>query len=370
MREIAIVAGEVSGDLHAAKLVREINAIDPSLKFFGLGGPAMSSAGVEVHFDLTRLAVMGFVEVVRNYFFFKRLLLWMDYQLEKRKPSALVLVDFPGFNLRLAEKAKCRGVPVIYYISPQVWAWRPGRIEKIKALVKKMIVILPFEKAFYDGFGMDVTYVGHPLLDGETFSKTFRTPVPGASRIIGILPGSRETEVASLLPVMLESAGGIGKEFPDARFLIFKAPGVSAGVINTGIEKAGFCVQVVEGMNYEKISECSLLLVASGTASLEIGLLCRPMVVLYRTRWLSYLIFRHFILVRYISLVNLILGRQVVPEFVQSNAKPEKIIAGCLEILKNKSVMDNMISGLKELRDRIGPSGASRRAAEEIINTI
>ena len=297
---IVIIAGEASGDLHAAHLVRELRTLNPELRFSGLGGQDMRRAGVEIYEDLTRMAVVGFVEVLRHYPEIKRIFDLILAKILLLRPAAVILVDYPGFNLRLARILKRHGIKVIYYISPQVWAWKKNRVFQIQRDVDLMLVLFPFEKEFYARYQIDVTFVGHPLVETVRATAPRGQVLAGAGlnprqRTIGLLPGSRRKEIETLLPIMLQTARILKKEDPAVQFLLIKAPTVEPGWLTPQIKNSGLDIKVIDGDIYNGIHACDACLVASGTATLETALLERPMVIIYKTAWITWLLAKIFV---------------------------------------------------------------------------
>jgi len=364
-----LVAGEASGDMHGAKLVAAMREQAPDLNVCGIGGPALAAQGVEILYDSSRLAVVGIVEVISHSRFIREAMRTLVKRLRECPPSLLILIDYPDFNLILAKKAKRLGIPVFYYISPQVWAWRSGRVKTIKKLVDRLAVILPFEKDFYQKRGMEVEYVGHPLMD------TVRTAVPRAeflqslgiapeSTVIGILPGSRRREIAGMLPVFLAAAKLLQGQLVKPVFLLPLAPTLSEDdLLANGLAEAGVEVRVIRENRYELMAACNAVMAASGTVSLELAILDVPMVISYRVSPLTYFLGRRLIKVRYASLVNLVAGREVVPELLQDEAVPEKIATATVRLVADQAERALMLTGLAEVRERLGGAGASARAA-------
>jgi len=316
--------------------------------------------------DLAGKAVMGFSEVARSFRSIRRVFMDTVAYLRERRPDCLVAIDYPGFNLRLAQRARALGVPVVYYISPQVWAWKKRRIHTIAQNVKKMLVILPFEEALYRAAGVDCAYVGHPLLDHIA-----ATEIRGAYRgacVIGLLPGSREQEVARLLEPMIGVARGIRQARPDARFV---APCVDEARERQVRHIAGdFPLETVVAKPYEVLDAARFCLVASGTATLETALFGVPMAILYRTSALNYWLARRLVNVDHIGLVNILAGRGIVPEFIQADACVEKVLPAALELVAGSRAREQMLADLREVRDSLGGPGASARAAAEILGVV
>lgn len=361
--EIAIVAGEVSGDIQGGKLAGEIKKIMPDIKIWGIGGHEMQREGVELVSDITELAVVGFWEVLKNYRRIKKVFYNILKEIETRHPKAVILVDYPGFNLRLARKVKSLGIPIIYYISPQVWAWGKGRIKKISKLIDKMIVIFPFEKEFYEKEGVPVEFVGHPIIDvlASRVSKRdeFRKEIgvlPN-EKLIGILPGSRVQEVRRHLPVFLKAA----KKIKNARFVI----GAASNNICEMIKNTPFPVLV--GRTYDIMEASDLILTSSGTATLETACFGTPIVVIYKLNFLTYFFIRHIINIPNIAMVNIVCGERVVPELVQSRASAKSVEREAIKILEDSS---GIMGKLSQIKYKLGTPGAVQRAAKIICEVI
>lgn len=369
---IIIVAGETSGDIHGSLLVRELKVLHPQLTFSGLGGPRLRQAGVTLYEDLTQIAVVGFWEVLKNFFKFKKIFDNVLRRIEETKPAAVILVDYPGFNLRLARAIKKRQIPtkVIYYISPQVWAWKESRVNLIRQVVDQMIVLFSFEKKFYQKRGFAVEFVGHPLMDHiqvkQTKEQTLAALGWNANRLtIGILPGSREKEVDQILGPMLGAARKIYQEFSSVQFLILKAPSISSTRIARFLPLQDLPILVVDH-SYDFLNACDVCLVASGTATLETAILGKPMVVIYRTSLLTWALAKMLIKIPYIGLVNVVAGKKVVAECIQFDANAKKIAEELRAIFTNEPRVAEIKSELRNVKESLGESGASRRAAQKI----
>jgi lipid-A-disaccharide synthase len=374
-KSIFIVAGEASGDKHAARLIREAKSIMPGLRVEGLGGEKMRQAGCELRTDLVSAAVMGFVQVIANIRFFRRLLHETVDHIEKHSPDAVVLVDYPGFNMRLASKVKKLGIPIIYYISPQVWAWRSGRINRIAELVDKMMVILPFEEKIYKKAGIDVEHVGHPLIDSISESKpdpNFLESIdaPNRDSIIGLLPGSRKQEITNFLPVLLEAARIIVERMPDATFLIPCSGPDNMATVKNVIGSEDIPVNVFLGKIHEVARASRCCIVSSGTATLEVACFLTPLIVVYKTGHLAWLLSRKLIHVEHISLVNIIAGKEVVPELLQYRMRPELLAETAVELCQNGKERKAMIEELAKVREGLGEPGASKRAAAVVCEFL
>ncbi|MHB8770700.1 MAG: lipid-A-disaccharide synthase [Syntrophales bacterium] len=366
--KVMIVAGEASGDLHGGNLVREMRRIDAGISFTGVGGRRMQAEGVELLADAADMAVVGLTEVVFKLGTILRVMRRLKASLASERPDLVILIDYPDFNLPLARAARKHGIKVLYYISPQVWAWRKGRIATIRKSVNRMAVILPFEEAFYRGAGVDVTFVGHPLLD------EVKTRYPRAEAMkrfglrdeaitVGILPGSRQSEVARLLPEMLGACRILTEKLSPLQFLLPLAGTVDHAVVRDILRQFPLKVNVIRDEMSDVVAVSDVAIVASGTATLETALLETPMVVVYKVSALSYAIGRRFISVDHISLVNLIAGRTVVPELIQDDASPERIAAEVRELIVQRAKAREMKSALAEIRGSLGTPGASARTA-------
>jgi len=367
-KKVMIIAGEASGDMYGAKLVEEAHRLDSSVRFFGIGGQAMRDAGVDTLVDSREMAVMGIVEVVAHFGVIYRAFRLMESLLKERHPDLLILIDYPGFNLRLAAKAKAAGVKVLYYITPQVWAWHSSRARKIARLVDYAAVILPFEVPIFEGVGLPVTFVGHPLLDmavptmtrGEA-QKSFGLD-PGR-RVVGLFPGSRRREIVSLLPVMLEAAESLRERFGDLQFILPQAPGVERGLLDSFIGSADLDVTVVEGKSYDVIQTCDLIIAASGTVTMEIALFGVPMVIVYKVAPLTYAIGKRLVQVDHVGICNIIAGERVVPELIQHEAEPARIFAETERMLSDTRLYEAVRQKLLGVRARLGQPGAPARVA-------
>lgn len=359
-------AGESSGDIHGANLIRALVAEDAALECEGLGGRHMAAAGMELRYDLAGRAIMGFTEIVKSFAFIRKLFHETVDHLSRTKPDALVVIDYPGFNLRLAKRAKAMGIPVVYYISPQVWAWKKGRIHTIAQCVEKMLVILPFEEKLYADAAVDCAYVGHPLLDHlatVTIEGKFSEGL-----VIGLLPGSREQEIRRILGVMIDVARGIRDAYPEARFV---TPCVDeAREAQVRVMAGDFPLETLVGQTYELLDGARFCLVASGTATLETALFGVPMAVLYKVSTPTYWLARLLVDVDAIAMVNILAGRKIVPEFVQNGARRDTILKTALELIDDTPERETMLDDLSHIRDTLGGSGASKSAAHAVLDVI
>jgi len=359
-RRIYIIAGEPSGDLHGKNLVLALKDKNPNLRFKGFGGDKMEAAGVELTEHIRNTSFMGFFEVVKNLKTIFGLFKKVEQDLKEWRPELIILVDYPGFNLRVAKMATELGIRVVYYISPQIWAWKKSRLKQIRAYVDKMLVILPFEKVFYKDNGVEVHFVGHPLLD--EIQKDIFIEVNRKNHSLALLPGSRKQEISRMLPVMLRASAA----FPQFRVIVAGAPGQTESFYQTIINDSGIKAELRMNKTYEVLSQAEYAWVTSGTATLEAALFEVPQIVCYRGGWLSYLIGRMLVNIKYISLVNLILDKPLVKELIQFSMNSRNLVK------QQKKLMDPvhykyLLSEYKELRFKLGNKGASERAATEIL---
>ncbi|MFZ0131812.1 MAG: lipid-A-disaccharide synthase [Desulfobacterales bacterium] len=365
---VMIVAGEASGDQHGAKLVAEMRRSNPDIFFCGIGGRALAAAGVRILVDAAELAVVGITEVFDKLPVVFRSLALVKKLLQSLEPDLLILIDFPDFNLRVATIARKIGIPVLYYISPQIWAWRRGRVRKIGKLVSHMAVILPFEAEFYADHGIPVTFVGHPLLDrGSGKEDTGEEIENSACRTrIGLLPGSRTGEIERLLPVMLEAAAKMIRQDPRLTFTVSVAPTVEKKIIEGMIPRWGadraidFSEEPVERL----FERCRLVVAASGTVTLQAAIAGTPMVIVYKVSPISYRLGRVLIRVKHIGLINLIAGRRLVPELIQDQVTAAGISREVFGLLADDKRLARLKSDLLAASRVLGGPGASRRVAE------
>ncbi|MDH7500487.1 MAG: lipid-A-disaccharide synthase [candidate division NC10 bacterium] len=375
-RKVMMVAGEASGDLHGASLARELRSLFPKIEIMGMGGARMAGEGVRLVAHCSpRSSVVGSVEAWGSLRALAHSFSSLYRALKKEHPDLLILVDFPDFNLLLGRLARRRQVPIIYYISPQVWAWRSGRLKTLRRLVDQVLVILPFEEDFYRKAGMKVHFVGHPLLDQvkPTLSREevrSRLGVEGGKKLIGLLPGSRLGELKRHLPVMLRSATLLSKEDPSLCFAISQAETMEEEAMAAFLSGGEGRWRVWKGRPYDLMNAADLLIVASGTATLEAGLLGTPMVIVYRLSWLSGVLARILIRVEHVGLINLVLGKEVAPELLLEKATPERIAQVVGEFLNDPQRRETIRQELLSVRSRLGEEGASRRAALYILQFL
>jgi lipid-A-disaccharide synthase len=374
-KTIMIIAGEASGDMHGASLVREMLKLDSSLNFYGIGGNKLQEAGVKLLAHASEMAVVGLTEVVSKLGNILRIMNRMKKSMDEFHPDLIILIDYPDFNLPIAKAARKRGIKVFYYISPQVWAWRKGRINQIKKLVNKMAVILPFEVDIYGQKGFTVDYVGHPLLDlvKTDYSRLESRKKFGLAEnitTVALLPGSRMSEVVKLLPEMLKAAEILAQKTPDIQFVLPLADTLEEKNIADIISGFTVKINIISGHTYEVISCADLAIVASGTATLETGLLGVPMIIIYKISPLSYFIGKMIVDVKNIGMVNIIAGKTIVPEFIQADVNGVRIAKEALAILQDENRKQEIIKKLAEIRSKLGSPGAARRTAQIACNMI
>jgi lipid-A-disaccharide synthase len=367
---VMIIAGEASGDLHGSKLVREMLKIDRDLFFFGIGGNALKQVGVRILVNASELSVVGITEVFSKISNICKAMSLAKRILNSLRPDLLILIDFPDFNLHLAAAAKKLAIPVLYYISPQIWAWRTGRVKKIGKRVDHMAVILPFEEAFYRNHNVPVTFVGHPLLETDLLLKNpiyqkKADPVP----VIGLLPGSRDGEVSRHLPIMFEAARILSRRLGDVKFLISLAPSIEKNYAKAIIEQmpAALKFELATSDVRHVFERARIVVAASGTVTLEAAIYGIPMVIIYKVSQLSYWLGRTMIKIKNIGLVNLIAGKEIVPELVQNDASPENIAEQVERMLNDPVGLERMRNELLRIRNSLGRAGASGRTADIAI---
>jgi lipid-A-disaccharide synthase len=365
-KQIMIIAGEASGDLHGANLAQSIKKRNKDIQLFGVGGPSMSEQGVRLLVDAHSLSVVGITEVLSKLRVIWRSLSIVKRALKEKRPDLLILIDFPDFNFLVAAAAKKRQIPVLYYISPQIWAWRQSRVKRIRRLVDHMAVIFPFETSFYRKHHVPVTFVGHPLLD--QIPPAHRTAsIEGVSEapVVGLIPGSREKEINTLLPVMLESAVLIKRQMPETRFLVSCARSIPETLISEVSQPYRSCLapEIVQGPASRVFKQSHLLVAASGTVTLEAALHCLPMVIVYRVSPLSYQLGKRLIQVKFIGIANLIAQKELLPELIQDDASPQNISKTIIEMLGNPDKIRQIKDELLGIREKLGGPGASDRVA-------
>lgn len=377
-KKILIVAGEASGDLHGARLVESLLKARPDLSIYGIGGDAMEQQGVRLLVHASRLSVMGFVEILGRVNEILHAYRKVKRSLKRDDPDLVVLIDFPDFNLRVARQAARNGIPVVYYISPQLWAWRRGRIRQIAEDVSHMLVIFPFEEELYKRYGVPVTYVGHPLMDrlesaeGSVKEReVYRTfGFSPLYPVLGLFPGSRTSEVRMLLPILLKSAQALHRRFPRMQFLLGEAPGLEKEIYDRILSDNALPIKRMRQGIGPAIGICDLAIVASGTATLEMALFGVPMVVVYRVSSFTYQLGKLLIRVPSIGMVNLVPQKAVVPELVQNDLNEKNLEAHCLRFFTSSIYYANVKKELIAIREQLGKPGASGRAAQVITELL
>jgi lipid-A-disaccharide synthase len=373
-KKFFLIAGEASGDYHGSQLVTELKKEFPDAQFQGLGGAQMAACGVSLLHDLTREAVLGLGDVLRKYFLFRKLFNQALKAVETFRPDAIILIDYPGFNLRFAKKIAKR-IPVIYYISPQIWAWAGNRIHEIKKNVNHMLVFFDFEKEIYEQAGVPVTWVGHPLV-GQVKPSKLRTELreewlgkqSDNIKAVALFPGSRETEVSRILPEMLKTAKLVAEQRKDTSFFLCESNTLSESLYDEILSDANldFKVKKMRNRVYDIFFACDFGMVSSGTATLEAALASIPFVILYKTAWSTFFLGRRLVTIPFIGLVNVVAGRKIVPEFIQHEIKTETIAHEAKYLLDHQDLREKMILDLKGVQSKLGPDGAAHRAAAAI----
>jgi lipid-A-disaccharide synthase len=372
MPRILIVTGEASGDLHGANLAREILSLDPSAQLVGIGGAGMKAAGVALVPGVPQLDVMGLVGLSAVRAIIQRIRA-IRRVLRSERWDLVVLIDNPALNLHFARIAKAAGQKVLYYVAPQIWAWRPGRITWIQRRVNRVVVILPFEEEIYRRAGIRCTYVGHPLLDAvaaqyDRSALRRRFGLDQEAPVVGLLPGSRVAEVEMLMPVLLKAAAELAARNPKTQFILAQASSIKDALIREQLHGSSVPVTLVRDQASEVMAASDILWIASGTATLQAAVVGTPMVLLYKTTLPTYLLARCLIRVKWIGLVNLIAGRSVVPELIQGEATAERLIRETERLLNDRRAYDEMRKSLQQVRDTLGEPGASMRAAKVVLD--
>jgi lipid-A-disaccharide synthase len=372
VKSVMIIAGEASGDLHGAGVVRELKRINPAIEIFGIGGDRMKQEGMQLIYHVNELGFMGFAEVIKHLPVIRSMKIALEAVLRFRKPDVVVLIDYPGFNLRFANSAKRSGAKVVYYISPQVWAWHRSRVKKMRGIVDKMLVIFPFEVDLYRNEGIDAEFVGHPLLevltsglDRKNFVKRYE--LDPQKKILALLPGSRMQEIEKIFPEMLRAGRTIAKA-ESMELVVAVAPTLQEEHFRTFYNVDG--IHLVKNASYEVMANSDFALVTSGTATLETGLFGTPMVVIYKTSWPTYFLGRLLIRLKSIGLVNIVAGKQIVPEFIQHRASAPRIAREVIRLLQQSDLLASMKQELQSVKGRLGEFGASQRVAQRILQMV
>ncbi len=368
-------AGESSGDQHAANMFKELQKQLPDIQGLGMGGAKMLQAGIDVRFDSSSIAVIGLVEVLKHYGEIRAALKLMQNMLLVEKPDLLVCVDYKEFNLKLARFAKQKGIKVLFYVSPQVWAWRPGRVVTYGKAIDMMAVIFPFEVAYYQQENVPVTYVGHPSVDkvhpllskAEDISKF---SLQENATIVGILPGSRENEIKRMLPIMLMAAEKLQQTHQAIQFVLPQADSISDDLLQPYLQAASVKVRVIKNQPYDVIQCCSAIMTTSGTASLEIALLQIPMVIAYRLSAITYFFAKYLVNTKFIGLPNIIAGKGIVKELIQDEVTVDQLVAEIDKILLDVEYRENMLAELAVVKEKLGQGGGSKNMADLAVRML
>jgi len=371
-KKILIIAGEASGDLHAEKVVAAIKSKKPNVEFIGVGGDRMQAAGVKLYYHVKDLAFIGFVEIIKHLGFFKKIFNDLVELVQTEKPDLVVLVDYPGFNLRFGKKAKELGCPIFYYISPQVWAWRQGRAKKMAQFIDRMAVIFDFEVPFFQKYGIDTHFVGHPLVDeceavlhaDEFFAQFALDP---QKKVLALFPGSRKQEIENLLPPMLQAAQLLQQKYPDLQVAVSKAETIYHDQIQSLLPDDS--IKVVEHHAYDLMKNATAAMVTSGTATLETALFATPFCLLYKVSPFTFFLGKRLVKIPYIGLVNIVSQKKAVTEFIQ-DLDPQKISQHVELLLFDETVRNAAIADLKRVRKKLGSAGASDKTADLILEML
>ena len=371
MARILISAGEASGDLYAGAVTRGIKQLNPEAEVFGMGGDCLREAGGEVLFDIKDHSLMGFVEVLKKLPDVWKLRNAFIDLMEKRKPDVLLTIDYPGFNMRLAKLAKERGINVVYFIAPQVWAWRPGRAADVAKVTDKIACIFPFECDFYKSYGADIEFIGHPLVDTVKPSLSRKEAEELAGKRTGhplilLMPGSREMEIQRLLPVMLDAVKILKQKRPELDFAIPRAATIAKEILEDSVRQAGLNIRLIEGHNYDVMSVADLAIVTSGTVTLEAAMCGLGCEILYKSSPVSFWIAKRVVKIPNIGLPNIVAGRQIEPELLQDDCTPENIAATALKMLEPERFAQ-LQRDLQEVKEKLGEPGAVKRVAELVL---
>ncbi len=368
-------AGESSGDQHAANMFLELKKHQPAIEGIGMGGAKMAQAGIDVRYDSSQIAVIGLVEVIRHYGEIRRALTLMQQLVSAERPDLLVCVDYKEFNFKLARYAKQQGVKVLFYVSPQVWAWRPGRVKKYGEVIDMMAVIFPFETAYYDAENVPVRYVGHPSVDKvhplHTKTDDFaRFKLDHTKPVVGLLPGSRGNEIKRMLPVMLKAAENLQADLPEIQFILPQADSISDTLLAGYLQQSPVKMTVVKNQPYDVMQCCDVIMTTSGTATLEVALLTVPMVIAYKLSTVTYYLARWLVNTPFIGLPNIIAGTCIVKELIQQDASAGNLAAEVKRILTDQAYADDMRQGLMAVKQQLGQGGGSKNMAELALSLL
>ncbi len=372
---VMLVAGEASGDQHAANLFLELQRQLPGVRAFGMGGAKMRNAGIDVRYDSSEIAVIGLDGLIRRFPAIKKALRFMRKLACEERPDLLICVDYKEFNFRLARHARACGIKVLFYVSPQFWAWRPGRVKKYGQVIDHMAVIFPSEVPFYEDYQIPVSFVGHPLADAvhpaiSRAEALVRLGLDDAQPIVGLLPGSRRSEVKRLLPVMMQTAGKLRRNFPGIQFVLVQAASIDDNQIARILKPRSPDTRIIQGGNYDAIQCCDAVITTSGTATLEVALLGIPMVITYKATPITYWIGRLLVKIPFIGLPNIISGRKIVEEFIQHRATPDAIADEIGKILCGAEYAAEISRNLGQVKERLGEGGGIARLANVVVGML
>ena len=370
-----MLAGEASGDAHGAEVVEAMKALNPEIRFSGMGSHELKRAGVDVFFDSASIAVVGIVEVLKHWGEIKQAMELVKNRLETTRPDLLVLIDYPEFNLKMARHAKSLGIRVLFYISPQVWAWRPKRIHKIGQSIDHMAVLFKFETEYYERAHIPVTFVGHPLVDkvktsAQADQQRALLKIDADRKIIGLFPGSRRSEIARLLPLMLETAASMQQQDQSLAFVMPVAASLDYDAIRNACEASGVDIHLTRENIYDVISVCDAIVSCSGTVTLEIALLGIPLCIVYKMSWLSYQIMSRLITIPHIGLANIVANKHIVKEFLQDDATSQNVSAELFHLLNDAPYREQVTAGLNEVKVNLGMGEGSKHMAQLILQQL
>jgi len=376
MKRIMFSIGEASGDMHAANIIKALNTHNDKFEFYGMGGEQFRAAGAELLVDCTDIAVMGIVEVLFKYIQIRKALNTLQKSLHDAPPDLLVLVDYQAFNFKLAKTAKHLGIKVLFYISPKIWAWRPQRVHEIGKVIDMMAVILPFEEKIYKDANVPVRFVGNPLVDKAKAQKTtvncfIEYQLNSDKKVIGLFPGSRQSEIKRLLPIQLATAEILAKDKTDLQFILPIASTLNEKHFTSHLKQYSHLnIKLVKDVPYNVMQCCDAIIAASGTATLEIALMGIPSCIIYKISLISYFILKPLVKIKHVGLVNIVAEKEIVKEFLQFDAKPQTIANEINLILDDENYRQNMVAELNTVRDNLGKTGGTENMAELILEML
>lgn len=373
--KILFSAGESSGDQHAANMFLELQKQQPDIKGFGMGGAKMAQAGIDIRYDSVNIAVIGVVEVIKHYAEIRRALKLMQQLVATERPDLLVCVDYKEFNFKLARYAKQQGIKVLFYVSPQVWAWRPGRVKSYGKVIDMMAVIFPFETAYYNAEKVPVRYVGHPSVDKVHAQRSKNEDLTlfeldKNKPIVGLLPGSRANEIKRMLPVMLAAAEKVQADLPECQFILPQADSISDALLKNYTHQSPLKITVIKNQPYDVVQCCDAVMTTSGTATLETALLTVPMVIAYKLSTLTYWLGKWLVNTPFIGLPNIVSGKSIIKELIQHDATAENLSAEILRILTDKAYADQMRQNLNQVKQQLGQGGGSKNMAQLALEML